>query len=59
MMNKLHPLSFVRKWVFSIGIVLTAFMAAGVCARIAITIEFDKQSGIVCLPGRGMCWNCK
>lgn len=47
MMNKLHPLSFVRKWVFSIGIVMTAFMAAVVCARIAITIEFDKQSGIV------------
>ena len=47
MMNKLHPLSFFRKWVFSIGTVMTAFMAARVCAGIAITIEFDKQSGIV------------
>lgn len=55
MMNKLHPLSFARKWVLSVGTVMTA----RACVGITITIEFGKQAGIVWLPGRGVCWNCK
>ena len=54
-MNKLHPLSFARKWVLSVGTVMTDFVTARVSVGIAITIEFDKQAGIVCLPGRGVC----
>ena len=47
MMNKLHPLSFARKWVLSVGTVMTA----GVCVGITITIKFGKQAGTSDCPG--------
>jgi len=52
MMNKLHPLSFARKWVLSVGTVMTAFMTAGVCVGVTITIEFGKQVGILQILSR-------
>ena len=55
MRNKLHPLSFARKWVLSVGTVMTA----RACVGITITIKFGKQAGTVWLPGRGMYRNWK
>ena len=51
MMNKLHPLSFARKWVLSVGTVMTA----KACVGITITIEFGKQA-LTCLAQNKVVW---
>ena len=41
-----------------VGIVCLLLWLPGACVGTAIIIDFAKQVEIVCLPGRGVCWNC-